>query len=212
MRRKIIKYAIGLAVIGLVAYNSVYFKRLDEVKAARAGKTFNAAAYAETFWDKKLMPRLDSAVPLQRLLPAFLEHPDWAFNAWSHALGIGNLRYFLVQGEGKVTAVDADDITVTLTDLTGPTVPHIRIATEYIFGNAARDATGGVNINDFTNTMDFNNVSAEINRLIRSRVLPVVRTVKPGNLITFTGAIELNKEHLNLSAIEAIPIAIKILP
>ncbi|HWB92915.1 MAG TPA: DUF2291 domain-containing protein [Puia sp.] len=209
MRKKFFKYLVGIVVIVMVAYNSVYFKRLDEVKAERAGKTFNAAAYAKNFWDKKLMPGLGGAVELDTLLPLLASHPSVAFDRYSHALGIGNLRYILVHGSGKVAAVDADDITVSLAGLQGQTV---KIATEYIFGNAARDATGLIDINDFVNTMDFNNVSAEINKIIRLRVLPLLKGVKVGEELAFTGAVELNKEHLNLASIEAIPVAVKVLP
>ena len=206
MRKKLITYLAGGVAILLVAYHSVYFKRLDEVKAAQAGRTFNAAAYAQTLWNQKMIPGLGKAVEIKELLPMLSADPAQAFDRYSHALGIGNLRYFLVRGEGKVTAVDADDITVAITGTAGQTV---RIATEYIFGNAARDATGMVDINDFTNTMDFNNVSAELNKIIRSRVLPLLKNRKVGDTISFAGAVELNKEHLNLSTMEAIPVAVR---
>ena len=64
---------------------------------------------------------------------------------------------------------------VTLRD---DTTTFVRtIATEFIFGNAVRDATGLININEFKNTMDFNNVSAELNRIIREKVLPQFKPV-----------------------------------
>lgn len=208
MRKKLFRYILGTVVIVVVAYNSVYFRKLDEVKAERAGRVFNAAAYAQNFWDKKLMPGLGRAVELDTLLPMLASDPTRAFETYSHALGIGNLRYILVHGSGKVVDVDADDITVALSGLQGRTV---KIATGYIFGNAARDATGLIDINDFVNTMDFNNVSAEINKIIRARVLPLLQGVKTGDSLAFTGAVELNKEHLNTASMETIPVAIKIL-
>ena len=88
----------------------------------------------------------------------------------------------------------------------------MRIATEYIFGNAVRDASGAIDINTFSNSMDFNNVSAEINRIIREKVIPPFRCkVKKGDRVEFTGAIELNQEHLKLDRIEVIPVSLKIL-
>jgi predicted lipoprotein len=209
MGKKIIKYIIAVAVILLVAYNSVYFKKLDQVKAEQTAKTFNAASYARNFWDKKLTPGLHTAIAIEKLIPLLNNSPAQAFDNYSHALGIGNLRYFLIQGKGTVTAIDADDITVSIAGLPNQ---KVKIATEYIFGNAARDATGLININDFNNTMDFNNVSAEINAIIRDKVLPRLKHAKVGNSISFTGAIELNKEHLNPSQIEAMPVAVTILP
>jgi predicted lipoprotein len=209
MGKNVLKYIVVVVVILLLAYNSVYFKKLDQVKAEQTVKTFNAASYAQSFWEKKLTPSLNKAIAIDKLIPILNTNPAQGFENYSHALGIGNLRYFLIQGKGTVTAIDADDITISIAGLPGQ---KVKIATEYIFGNAARDATGLININDFNNTMDFNNVSAEINTIIRNKVLPQLKQAKVGNSISFTGAIELNKEHLNLSQIEAVPVAVDILP
>lgn len=205
---KAAKYIIVIIVIVTVAYNSVYFKKLDEVKATKASTEFNAAQYAETFWTTKLIPNLNKATDMTNLFSMLSNDPAKTINTYSHALGIGNLRYFLVSGKGTIESVNEDDLTILLQ--TDSSKQNIKIATEYIFGNAVRDATGLININEFNNTMDFNNVSAEINRLIRERVLPAIKQhAKKGNTITFTGAIELNKEHLDLSHLEIIPVEIK---
>jgi len=201
---KAIKYIIAIVLIIVVAYNSVYFKKLDEVKAAQNAKEFNAALYAQTFWDKKLIPNLDKAIDLSQLITMLATDTVKTFDTYSHALGIGNLRYFLVEGKGTVTAVNEDDAEIALQPNTKQSVT---IATGYIFGNAVRDATGLVDINEFSNTMDFNNVSAELNKMIGVKVLsPFKQKIKKGNTIAFTGAIELNREHLNLSNIEVIPV------
>ena len=205
---KAIKYIISVVVIIVIAYNSVYFKKLDEVKAAEISKEFNAESYAQNFWDKKLMPNLDKAVDLGKLTIMLSTDTVKTFDTYSHALGIGNLRYFLVKGKGTITAANEDDISVLL-DSNKQT---ISIATEYIFGNAVRDATGLIDINEFSSTMDFNNVSAELNKIIRAKVLPPFKsTMKKGNTIEFFGAIELNKEHLDLSKIEVVPIKISVM-
>ncbi len=209
MKSKTIKYIIAIAVIVVIAYNSVYFKKLDEVKAVETAKEFNAATYAQNFWNNKLLPSLNKAIELTQLTAMLSVDTAKIFETYSHALGIGNLRYFLVKGKGQITAVNEDDISVLLqTDITKQT---ITIATEYVFGNAVRDATGLIDINEFSNTMDFNNVSAELNKIIREKVLPSFKSVvKNGNAIEFVGAIELNKEHLNLSKIEVVPVEIKV--
>jgi len=207
---KILKYITAFVVILAVAYNSVYFRKLDEVKASIAAKDFNAAQYAATFWTAKLLPNLNKAIDVARLSSMLRRNPENAFDNYSHALGIGNLRYFLVSGKGTIESINENDVSVLIQ--TDSTKQKIIIATEYIFGNAVRDATGLIDINEFNNTMDFNNVSAEINKTIREKVLPGFRQqVKRGNTIVFTGAIELNKEHLDLSHIEVLPVEIKIL-
>lgn len=205
---KPIGYLLYLAVVALLAYNSVYIKKLDEVKAGAA--TFNAAGYALDFWDKKLTPGLSKAVELGALTSQLKTEKDKAFEQHSHALGIGNIRYFLVKGEGVVADVSENEVSVKLAGASEST-DNVRIATEYIFGNAVRDASGAIDINAFTNSMDFNNVSAEINKLIREKVVPPFKSkVKKGDRIAFHGAIELNRAHLQVNDIEIIPIHLQI--
>lgn len=206
---KMLKYIIGIGISAVVLYNSVYFTKLDERKASQSAIEFNATVYANAFWNSKLIPNLNKSVEVSTLTQLLSANPDKAFNDYSHALGIGNLRYFLIKGKGEIESVRDDNVTVIIE--TEKNKQQIILATEFIFGNAVRDATGLININEFSNTMDFNNVSAEINKIIREQVLPPFKQkVKTGNLIEFTGAIELNKEHLTLSNMEVIPIQIKI--
>lgn len=203
------KYLIGLILIGFVGYLSVYFQKLDEVKAIKTSGEFNSAQYARTFWKEKLIPNLNQAVELQQLIQMLQSDLEKAFDTHSHALGIGNLRYFLVKGTATITSVNEDELVASFGQDADQQV--IRIATEFIFGNAVRDATGLISINEFSNTMDFNNVSAEINKIIREEVLPGIKgQVKTGDQVAFVGAIELNKEHLNLTDIEVIPIEFSI--
>ena len=205
---KPIRYLLFVAVFALLAYNSVYFRKLDEVKAGAVA--FDAAGYAEDFWGKKLIPGLSKAVDLNALTAQLKTEKDKAFEQYSHALGIGNIRYFLVKGQGIVADVSENEVSVKLIGA-GEGAGNVRIATEYIFGNAVRDASGAIDINAFTNSMDFNNVSAEINELIREKVVPPFKSkVKKGDRVTFHGAIELNREHLQLNNIEIIPVSLQI--
>jgi predicted lipoprotein len=201
--KKTIRYIVFLVMVALVVYNSVYFKRLDEVNAKTA--SFDAAKYAAGFWDAKLIPALSRAVPLSTLLPLLEHEKELAFDQYSHALGIGNVRYFLIKGQGRVVSVDENQVIIQ-SDSSG----KVRIATEYIFGNAVRDASGAIDINVFENSMDFNNVSAEINGIIRTKVIPPFKSqVSKGDQVTYEGAIELNKAHPDLTNIEVIPIRLQ---
>ncbi len=200
---KPIRYLLYASVIALLAYNSVYFKKLDEVKAGTVA--FDAAGYAKDFWEKKLTPGLSKAVDLNALTTLLKTDKEKAFREHSHALGIGNIRYFLVKGNGIVSDVDENEVKLEMEER------EVRIAIEYIFGNAVRDASGAIDINAFTNSMDFNNVSAEINKLIREKVVPPFKSsVKKGDRVAFHGAIELNREHLQVNDIEIIPVSLQI--
>lgn len=205
MLKKIIKYVLTIVIVVFVAYNSVYFKKLSDVKAS-ATKAFDPVSYAKNYLDKKLLPAADKAPDVDKLLTQLSSNPKEAFKANAHALDIGNTRFFMVKGQGIITAIDENDVYIST-----PGKQTIKIATEYIFGNALRDAPGIITVNDFTNSMDLNNVSAEVDKLIRNEVLPPFKSkAKKGDTITFSGAFELNQEHLNLNNIEIIPASLHI--
>jgi len=204
--KKGIKYAIWIIIIVFVGYNSVYFRKLSELKATE--KTFNAPAYAQDLLNNKLPAVTEKAITLDELITQLKVSPANTFAENGHVLSIGSTKFFMVKGTG--TIVDIDDSDVKLS-----TIAHneLQIATEYVFGNAIRDASGLVNLNDFTNTIDLSNISSEVNKIIRAKVIPPFKSAaKKGDKVEFTGAIELNQAHLNLSDIEMLPVSLKIIP
>jgi predicted lipoprotein len=204
---KVLKYSIWLIIILFLGYHSVYFKKL-EGKSTAIGK-FDAKEYAQTFWKDKLTPELSKAIELNNLVFLLKTNPNETFNKRSHALGIGNIRFFLVRGEGEVTFVNENDITVLIKSDTVQ-LPA-KLITEYVFGNAVRDASGLLNINEFANMNDFNSISEELNNIVRTKVLPPIKAnAKKGMKIQWVGAIELNREHFDLDDIEMVPIKIDI--
>ena len=207
--KRILAYTFFVILVFVLLYNSVYFKKLDVVKSTLVSKQFDPVSYANSFWTDKLIPNASNAIEVVRLVSLLKANPEKTFTEYSHALGIGNVRYFLVKGEGAITVVNEDDVVVLIKS--DSSQQQIRIATEYIFGNAVRDASRLIDINEFTNTMDFNNISSEINAIIRAKVLPAFKQeTEKGKVVQFTGAIELNKEHLNLTSIEVVPIIVNL--
>jgi predicted lipoprotein len=208
MMKRSLKYLVTVIVLVIVAYNMVFFKKLDDVKAS-ATKTFDAVGYAKTFIDKKLPAATSKAIDIDALLAQLKTEPGKAFDNYGHALAIGSTRSFLVKGKAKIADITYDDVIV----LTAGGNNRVSIATEFVFGNAIRDASNLVKINDFVNTLDLSNVSAEINRIIRTQVLPPFKAkAKKGDIIEFTGAVELNQAHLSLEDMEVIPVSLKIVP
>lgn len=203
-----LKYLIGILVLLVVGFNSIYFRKLDEMKSASS--KFDAKAYARKYFNDRLLPSINSGVDINQLLVLLQNNKEQTFEKYAHALGIGNIRYFLVTGQGRVKSVNENDVTVVTTADSGQNT--LRIATEFVFGNAIRDASGKIDINEFANTMDFNTVSSEINKIVRTEVLPPFKAmVKTGDSIQFAGATELNKAHLNVEDIEVVPIQLKII-
>jgi len=204
--KKAIKYIVWVVVLLLVAFKSVYIKKLSDVKAAKS-TSFNAATYAQNFWKNKLSQAEAKAVDVDELFAQLKSNPKEAFQKYGHAIAIGSTRFFMVKGKGTVRQITADEVELNTTGAN-----NTQLATTYVFGNAVRDASGLVSINDFTNTIDLSNVSGEIDKIIRKQVLPPFRqTVKAEDHLEFTGAIELNEAHLNLADAEIIPVNLKII-
>ncbi len=207
---KVVKYILLLSVIAIVGYKSIYFKKLSEINKT-ADKSFDATAYSKKLWEEKLPAKLDSAIDLFVLIDKIQDKPAEAFAQHTNAMSIGNYRYALVKVPVFIEKINSDDINVHFLTNVDTIIPMI-IATEYIYGNAVRDASGAVNISDFTNTTDLNNISEELNKIIRTSVIPSFKqSIKAGDKVEVTAAVELNKEHLNFKEIELIPIRFKAL-
>lgn len=206
---KYIKYSLLLAVILLLAYNSVYFKKLSEVKAVAPDK-FDAGSFTKKLWDEKLPARLDSAVDLAALITAIQAQPQDALNKYTNALAIGNYRYAMVKTAGEVVELNEDDLLLQLPF--SDSLLKVRIATEFIYGNAVRDASGLVEVRSFPNTTDLSGISEELNRTVKKTVLaPFKKLVKKGDKVAVTGAIEINKAHINWTEPEIIPVRLQII-
>ncbi|MEO6230552.1 MAG: DUF2291 domain-containing protein [Ferruginibacter sp.] len=205
---KYLTYGLLAVAFVLVAYNSVYFKKLSAMTVISTGK-FDAGKFTKKLWAERLPAKLDSAIALNDLIVAVKANPADAFSKYSNTLGIGNYRYCLVKVTGVATEINPDDITIAVNSAE-PSM-NIKLATEYVYGNAIRDASGLVDIKDFSNNMDLNNISAELNKKVREEVLPAFKsTVKKGDTVQVIGAIELNKEHIKFNDLELIPVQLKI--
>lgn len=207
--KRVFKYALLLLAIALVGYKSVYFRKLSDARKATAEK-FDAAAYSKKLWDERLPARLDSAIELNYLIQSIQSNPDDAFSKYSNAMGIGNYRYSLVKLNAEVATVQEDDITLKIAHADSSII--LKLATEYVYGNAIRDASGLLDIRDFTNTSDLNSISEELNKIVRSTVLPdFKKKVRQGDKVEVTGAVEFNKAHVSFKQLEVIPVRLKVL-
>lgn len=205
---KLVKYLLVAAVAGLVGYNAVYIKKLSAVQQTSAAK-FDAVAFTKKIWSEKMSEKIGTAVDLSVFIQAVNADKEKAIKQYTNALGIGNYRYALIKTQGIVTAVSEDEVILQIP--VADSVITAILATEYIYGNAIRDASALVDVKDFPNTADLNSISEEMNKLIRFNVLPVFKkAVQKGNKVNITAAVELNKEHIKWSGIELLPVSLQI--
>jgi len=210
MGKKILKYTIVVLIILVLGYNSVYFRKLSEVKATIVTGQFDVFHFSQQLWEEQLPAKLDSAVELITLLLLLKTNKAEAFSKYSNALHIGNARYFLVKATGTVTNVNEDEVMLRYGG--ADSTVNIQLETEFVYGNAIRDASGLVDLNDFTNAADLNAISEELNKQVRKNVLPPFKSaVKKDNVVDIVGVIEMNREHVNTKEIEIIPLKLKII-
>jgi len=199
---KTIKYILEIIAILLVVYFSLDIENLQKHQASTTKKTFDATEYAARFWKDDLPKSIADAIPVTSLLKSLEDDPQNAFQKYGRKIGISKTDYFMVKGKGIIQSVEDDYLEVTVGDNT-----NIRVATGFIFGNAVRDGSGQVNINNFLNMTDFNNVSIAIDKLVKEKVVSRLRkAAAKGKQLDFAGATEIQEDHVDLDSLRIIPI------
>jgi predicted lipoprotein len=208
MMKKWLKCIVLVAVTGLLVYNSVYFKKLDAKKEVTT-TNLNPTEFAQKFWNEKFASCMDSAVEIGDFVSMLKENPKMVFEKYARTQGIGNTSFFLVKGEGVIKSVNEDEVLVAVKH--GTEEIQAKINTGIYFGNAVRDVTGMISMGDFSNTMDYNNVSSELNKIVRMQVvMPFKAKVVKGETVQFVGCIEINNEQINTTGLQILPVSINI--
>lgn len=203
---KVIKYILGIATAVLVLYFSLDIQNLEKHRATANTSRFNATDFAAKFWNESLPVCIAEAPHIVDVLKMLNENPQKAFENYGKKLGISKTGYFMVNGKGLIEKAEDEFIVLALDKNT-----KIRIATDFIYGNAVRDGSGKVNIDEFLNMTDFNAVSVAINKLVKEKVVSRLRkSAAVGKQLEFTGAFEVSEENTDMSAILILPVSVKI--
>ena len=196
MKKQLIKYIVLLAVAALLVYNSVYIKKLDASISEFDKSKSDPAAFARLFWDSTFSKAIDSAITLEVFENEFFEKgAALTINKYSHSQGVSNVAYMLQKFSGKVKEITEDKIVLTLTNSrTG----NISCNVGNYFGNGVRDVTGLIKMGDFINTIDYNKVSAALNKIVKTDViLPVKNRIKINDNLTVVGCVEIREGKLD---------------
>lgn len=207
---KLLKYSLLILAIALVAYKSVYVEKLS-VHNGKTAQKFDPVSFSKKLWLEQLPSKMDSAIALTNLIGAVAKEKETAIQQYTRALAIGNYRYALVKANLQVRTVNEDEVLASV--IAGDSTIQVKLATEFIYGNAVRDASGLVRVEDFPNTADLNGISEELNRIVRTDVIPAVKgKLKAGDKLDVVAALELNKEHIHWQGIELYPVRIQLMP
>jgi predicted lipoprotein len=151
---------------------------------ANTAKAFDASDYALAFWNGKLQPAVTLAPEASVVLAALKHDYPSALKTYARRVGIGSAAYLFVRGTGTVVAIERTRVVV---DVGGH---KVAVRTGPIFGSAVRDGSGLIEVNQVPGLTEFNALSAELNRLVESRVQPILRTVSVGRVLSFAGLTE----------------------
>jgi len=194
MKRKHLVYIIGIASLALVVGRSLEFRRLDDKRAEERIARFSPAEYARDFWDNRLPAALDYPQAADALIRLFNTDMKAAI-AKGRTLGESRVHAYLLGGRGRIVAVQKEGLLVSV--LADAPNPEILLCTgAYIAGNAVRDASGLIDVSSFSDTMKFNRISAEINRIVVQEVIApfLGRTPQVGMGVRFIGATEVAED------------------
>jgi predicted lipoprotein len=190
MRRPVVILVVVVlvAVIGW-AFPLFHVTPLRASRAAAEQKAFNADEYAADFWRTKLEPKFGQAADARAVVDGLGR--DAAATARQHGrtLGLSDAVLYFIRGEGTIVAVEDRGITVALG---GPGTPaDLLLKTGLLFGNTVRDSSGLLDVSRFADSQDFNAVSASLNRIVETQVLPGFKSAaQPGRRLRFTAALE----------------------
>ena len=163
---------IAALLVGVAAlawrFPLIHFSRLDRAVEAEASAKFDAAAFAERFWDHDLTPALADAAELADVLPVLRSDPQAACGKWGRSVGLSRSCLYLVRGRGVVSSVENSAVKIILDrEKSG----DVELATAMVFGSVVRDVTGRIDPAALADSRDLNQAATEINRLVQERVI-----------------------------------------
>jgi predicted lipoprotein len=212
--KKVCKYSLSAAILVFLLSQSVYFEDLKAVREQRRREAFNAAEYAGDLWLNQLPAALDKAVDVKELIELFNTNMSQAIERYGKAPGVSRVYAYLLKGEGTILSIDSDGLKVSVKE--PQTNPDVVIETGfYIPGNAVRDASGLIDVSKFSDTMKFNEIGSEINKIIIRDVIRPLPDKKPavGGTIKFFGATQVAQDAAQenpLQLVGVIPIRLEL--
>jgi predicted lipoprotein len=181
---------------------------LDVAGQRVAGAAFDPAAFVDRFWTERLIPGAGGAVDAAELITALQRDRSTARQTYGRRVGLGSVYYFFVAGSGRVVSVDRNSVGLVVHDDRAEV--QVALQTGPLFGNAVRDGTGLLDVNDFPKSQDFNALSAEINCRIERHVLPDLRhRATVGVWIRFVGCAEIMDEDADLHPLRIVPFLVE---
>ena len=182
--KKAVKILLAAALCIPAVVFAVYTEPLDAHREKERMAQFKPEERADYHWEHDRQALRDAALGVGELSRGLAGDAQNFADAHGRVLGIGSKTFFVVKG--TLPRFDADEEYIL-----GTCDGHaVRIPVKYIFGNLARDASGWFDIDDFQNTMAFNEISSYLHGRILAEVIPA--SIPEAGSCFFCGAVEID--------------------
>lgn len=209
MRRLRWLIILGTAAVVCWRFPLFHVVSLKKADAEKAAMVFDPAKFAETFWTEQLLPATATAVSAEKLLEAIQVDPAAAKKMLGKS-GVGEGYYYFLHGSGQIISATDDEV---LLNITGGTNAEVSLQAGLIFGNALRDGSGLINVNNYPNSQDFNGISEALNRIVETRIQPKLKELAGSHgRISFAGCAEVVDESTDLKPLKVVPILAELNP
>jgi predicted lipoprotein len=149
-----------------------------------------AAKFVDPIWASKVLPTVqDKAQDIAKILPEIRTDPNGSGQKYGRREATNPYNY-LVKGTGKVTELHTESqVGTAVLEISGLAEKVALQIGPVVRGTALRDATGIVSFNQFTNQLDYADVSKEMNvRALKAAFANVDPASLAGKTVTFFGA------------------------
>jgi predicted lipoprotein len=149
-----------------------------------------ASKFVDPIWTSKVLPTFEEkAQDIAKVLPEIRADPDAAGQKFGRREATNPYNY-MVKGTGKVTEIHSESRAGTASvEIPGLNEKVALQIGPVVRGTALRDATGVVSFNQFSNQLDYADVSKELNgRALKAAFANVDPASLAGKTVTFVGA------------------------
>ena len=197
------KIIILTAAAFAAVYFSFYTENLTERQKREEMSRYNPEQLVNKIMKDSLASLEQKALSISMLAEGTRNNAEEFAKTHGKVLGIGSPVFYIVKGEcHDAKLADGEEIHATADGIS------IKIPIKHIFGNNARDASGWFNIDNFKNTMEFNAVSAEMNKYITKETAGFKMPAE-GQTVTFVGAVAVPPHSSDISTLEITPYILK---
>jgi predicted lipoprotein len=206
-RRRVLPW-IAAGALMLVLFPPFHIRVLGVAPATAPG-TIDVSRFAQRFWAEKLAKPAVTPIDPRAVIGLLNDPQAVAMTALGHRTGIGGKPYFFIAGQGRVVAIDSSGVWMSgdssdRRQLLLPKGP--------IFGDALRDATGLLRLDDFTSS-DFNALSAELDRCAEAVVQTLWHSsLQPGAQINFVAAAAIDDASAAAPFLRLAPVRAEVQP